>query len=138
MTRALYIGPDKARAIELGVGWFPDAPPDLAGVPVPGAVVIGASGVQTFPEPLTLATVRAAIAANVALDAAAAAAQAVLDGNAATLRNRAQTALAANATFLALASPTAAQVATQTKALTRQVNALIRLAVNALDSVADS
>lgn len=40
--------------------------------------------------------------------------------------SRAQAALTNNATFLAIASPTAAQVATQTKALTRQVNALIR------------
>ena len=68
----------------------------------------------------------------------ATAAQAVLDGNAATLRSRAQTALTTNATFLAIASPTAAQVATQTKALTRQVDALIRLAINALDSVSDA
>ena len=71
MTRALYIAPDPiagtARALELGCGWFPAAPPDLAGVPVPCAVVIGASGVQTFPEPLTPATVRAAITASVAI-----------------------------------------------------------------------
>ena len=142
MTRALYIALDpttgKARALELGCGWFPDRPWDLPTVPVPGAVVIGGNGVQTFPEPLTPATVRAAIAADVALDAAAAAAQAVLDGNAATLRSRAQTALAANATFLAIGSPTTAQVTAQSKALTRQVDALIRLAVNALDSVSDA
>jgi len=142
MTRALYIAPDpvagKARATELGCGWFPVPPPDLATVPVPGAVVIGASGVQTFPEPLTPSAVRAAIAASVAVEAAAAAADAVLVANGETLRSRAKTALATNATFLAISSPTAAQVATQSKALTRQVDALIRLAVNALDSVSDS
>lgn len=43
------------------------------------------------------------------------------------LRSRAEAALATNATFLALASPSNALVAAQTKALTRQVNALIRL-----------
>ena len=40
---------------------------------------------------------------------------------------KADNALAANATFLALASPTNAQVLAQTKLLTREVNALIRL-----------
>ena len=141
MTRALYITSDpvagKARALELGAGWFDTVPAGMVATP-PCAVVIGGNGVQTFPEPLTPATVRAAIAADVALDTTAAAAQAVLDGNAATLRSRAQTALAANATFLAIANPTAAQVATQSKALTRQVDALIRLTINALDSVADA
>ena len=38
----------------------------------------------------------------------------------------------ANATFLALAAPTNAQVLAQTKALTRQVNALIKLRVQDL------
>jgi hypothetical protein len=43
-----------------------------------------------------------------------------------TLRTQARQALAANRTFLTLASPTAAQNAAQIKALTRQVQALIR------------
>lgn len=47
---------------------------------------------------------------------------------------RAAGALSGNATFLALASPTTAQAITQVKALTRQVDALIRLAANQLDS----
>jgi hypothetical protein len=49
---------------------------------------------------------------------------------------KARQALAANVTFLAIANPTAAQVATQSKALTRQVDALIRIVVNELDSTA--
>lgn len=141
MTRALYISTDpiagKVRALELGVGWSATVPPDIAATP-PCAIVIGGNGVQTFPEPLTPATVRAAIAADVALDAAAAAAQAILDGNGETLRSRAKAALAVNATFLAITNPTAAQVATQAKALTRQVDALIRLVGAFLDSVSDS
>ena len=141
MTRALYIAPDpitgKARATELGCGWFPAAPPDLIGVPVPGAVVIGASGVQTFPEPLTPSAVRAAITASVAVEAAAAA-EAVLTANGETLRAKAKTALATNATFLAITTPTTAQNAAQVKALTRQVDALIRLVGGYLDSVSDS
>lgn len=55
--------------------------------------------------------------------------------NAATIRTQAQTAMAGNKAFLAIASPTAAQVAAQVKALTRQNQALIRLALKMLDGV---
>ncbi len=57
-------------------------------------------------------------------------------GDETTLRDRATSALATNTTYLALATPTNAQVVAQVKALTQQVNALIRLAVRALDSTA--
>jgi hypothetical protein len=43
------------------------------------------------------------------------------------LRAKAAAALAANATFLALATPTQAQAVQQVQRLTREVNALIRL-----------
>ena len=56
-----------------------------------------------------------------------------LDGNRATLTERASTALQGNRDFLALASPTNAQTLAQVKALTRQNTALIRLLTNALD-----
>lgn len=52
--------------------------------------------------------------------------------NADSLVSKARTALTNNNTFLAIASPTAAQVATQVKALTRQVNALIKLEIQDL------
>jgi hypothetical protein len=55
-----------------------------------------------------------------------------------TLRDRAQTALANNQAFLALATPTTAQAITQVKALTRQTNALIRLMLRALDNIDDA
>lgn len=55
-------------------------------------------------------------------------------GIAGVLQAKAAAALATNATFLAIASPTAAQVAAQAKALTRQIDALIRIVANQLDS----
>ena len=55
-----------------------------------------------------------------------------------TLRARLRTGRATNVTFLAVASPTAAQVAAQVKALTRQANALGRIALSETDSLADS
>jgi hypothetical protein len=57
------------------------------------------------------------------------------DTNKATIEQRAQTALAANETFLALASPSNAQNAAQIKLLTRECQGLIRLAIKALDSL---
>jgi len=48
------------------------------------------------------------------------------DTNRGTIEDRLRTALAGNATYLAIATPTAAQTTAQAKALTRQVSALIR------------
>lgn len=48
--------------------------------------------------------------------------------NRAALLTKARTAQTTNATYLALASPTTAQNTAQIRALTRQVNALIKLA----------
>lgn len=50
------------------------------------------------------------------------------------LLSKAEQALSTNATFLAIASPTNAQTLAQVKALTKQINALIKLAVNDLNS----
>lgn len=68
--------------------------------------------------------------------ATAAAAQAVLDGNAATLTSRATTALTANTTFLAVTAPSNVQVAAQVALLTQECSALIRLLLHQLDSTA--
>ena len=52
----------------------------------------------------------------------------------AVLLGKASTALDNNATYLAIQSPTAAQVGAQVRALTRQIDVLIRVAANKLDS----
>ena len=54
------------------------------------------------------------------------------------LRDRLQRALAANATYAALASPTANQTNAQVRRLSRENNALIRLVLALVDDVSDS
>lgn len=54
------------------------------------------------------------------------------------VRSKATAALTVNKTFLAIANPTAAQVAAQTKALTRQTNALIRMLLYQFDDSSDT
>ncbi len=55
--------------------------------------------------------------------------------NADALRDKATAALTANATYLALPSPTNAQNLAQIRALTRETNALVRLLLGSLDSL---
>ncbi len=71
--------------------------------------------------------------ADEAAAALAAATAAITEGNRATLTDRAATALQANRDFLALTTPSNAQVLAQVKALTQQNTALIRLLLNLLD-----
>lgn len=56
--------------------------------------------------------------------------------NAVTLNQRAKAALTANASYLAIATPTTAQVTAQVATLTKECSALIRLLLNQFDSTA--
>ncbi len=89
---------------------------------------------QARPVPLT-PDEQSDFDARVAAAPAAAAALAIVMANQSTLQQRAQAALAANATYLALATPTAAQVGAQVAVLTKECSALIRLLLNKLDDV---
>jgi hypothetical protein len=62
-------------------------------------------------------------------------AAATVTANRELLLQQAAAALGANTTYLAIANPTTNQAVTQVRALTVQVNKLIRLAANLLDSV---
>lgn len=54
-------------------------------------------------------------------------------GNATTMRQRAEQALDANRTYLALGTPTAAQTTAQVRLLTQETTALVRLLLGLLD-----
>ena len=51
-----------------------------------------------------------------------------------SIQSKAQAALVNNATYLAIPSPTTAQAVAQVAALTREVNAIIRLLLNQFDT----
>lgn len=75
-------------------------------------------------------------AENTAADARAA--NATMMANLVTLQQKAATALANNATYLAIPSPTQAQAVTQVGALTRQVNGIMRILNSLTSTIADS
>jgi hypothetical protein len=106
-------------------------------VDVPNHLIVGGpymwDGVATWspPEGGTVMTLAAARAGGHAW-------QNVAPTNEGTLRDRATQALTVNATFLALGSPGAAQIGAQVTRLTRQINALIRLAVSATGDITDT
>jgi hypothetical protein len=66
--------------------------------------------------------------------AVASTAEFIAETNRRALLSKASSALLANATYLAIGSPTSAQNTAQIRALTRQVTALIRLTTRALDT----
>jgi hypothetical protein len=96
---------------------------------------IDCSSGQTRLVPLTPAEQADFDARNAAAPALEAARQ-TLVANYGTLQQRAQAALAKNATYLALPAPANVDVVAQVALLTKECTALIRLVLNALDSTA--
>lgn len=96
---------------------------EMGGKNLSGKVEGATTAVTSF-DSTTQAALQAAVDAHVAVDERA---------NRTTIEQQAATALANNKSFLAIASPTTAQITAQVKALTRQNNALIRLALGRLD-----
>lgn len=87
------------------------------------------TGEKTIEAPVSQAALAAAIAGHAAVDT---------DANASTLRQRAQAALAANATFVGATKPNTASAQAsaaydQTVRLTRECSALIKLVLGLLD-----
>ena len=104
-------------------GWFKVAtvprPADTATTTTDRSVVV------TLTVPTELWTVRDKTQAELDADAA--------NANDTTIREQANTALDNNRTYLAIASPTNAQVAAQVRGLTQQMNGVIRLVLGKLD-----
>ncbi len=97
------------------------------GIPFDTVTKSNGSWIVTYMVGATQAQKDAGAAFIAAFDASPAA-QAAWEGN-----KQASQALATNAAFLALASPTAAQVLAQTQALTRQNSVIIQLLLNQLN-----
>lgn len=143
MAQVLYINPDPAtqsRATTLGCGWMPTVPPQYRNVAAAPCVILNGAG-QTIvladdKAQATAQAVATALAPILASEQAASDAQAVQQANGDTIRARAATGLAANATYLAIASPSAAQVAAQVRMLTMENSGVIRLLLGQLDSTA--
>ena len=131
MARAVYISSTDAltRARSLGVGFLLDT-----SAKDPYVLIQGGAQDVILPEPTTKSAVNAALAPILAAEQATQDAEATRNANADTLRARAQAALTANATFLALGSPTNAQTLAQVQLLTKECNGIIRLLLGVLDS----
>lgn len=94
-----------------------------------------AHGVVTVTRPFT-ADETAFYTQQVQLAAAAQAAAAIAEPNRVSITAKASAAIAANITYLGIATPSAAQVSAQVALLTRENTAIIRLLLGKLDDTA--
>lgn len=99
---------------------------------MPDRLVIDASTGEETRIPLT-AQEEAAAAAAASEDVARLQVEQTEQANKSTLEQRAENALATNRTYIDRASPTTAQTTAQVKALTQQMNGVIRLLLGRLD-----
>lgn len=137
----LYIGTDMGRAQLLGCEGFAATVPPIYPTAVAPCVIVDMlfSPPAILEEPTDPVTVAAAVssaqaAASIGMASLAAAAS-VQASNTMALQQRAQNALAANGSYLANPSVTQAQAVAQVAALTRQVNAIIRLDLRLVDTL---
>lgn len=133
MARYLYINPDPStqdRATQLGCGWIPIPPDDLAGVvtgKVPCAVITGAGLVVVVAEPTTPQAVTAAAQPVVDAEAAAAATAASLAANGSQIQANILSSQATIQQWIA-AHPTGATLtAAQTLVVAKMLNGLCKL-----------
>lgn len=142
MPRLLYVNADPAtqtRAATLGCQWFPDVPAEFKSfATTPCVIVAGGGQMAVLPETTTTAAIATAAAPIIAAETTIVQAETLKIANRDSVFAKARTALTANATFLAIASPSAAQVAAQVKLLTRESNGLIRSLLNQFDDVSDT
>lgn len=146
---SIYCGGTQLRAQALGCGWVPAVPGWVQGGPVaPCVVLYGGDPIQTIvisdSPPTTLSAVQSAAAPLLSQEAADAATAATAQTNAATMQTAATNALAANQTFITaaasvtfpLSNANQQALVNQVVALSKQVDALIRLSLNQTSSTA--
>lgn len=131
MARAVYISAVEAsaRAAELGLGFILDLKADSA-----HALVEGLGRKVRIDEPTTRAVVDAALEEILTAELDRDTLELQRAANRGVIVEKLRAALDANQLFVSLQNPTASQVAAQTRSLTRQMTALIRLAAAELDS----
>lgn len=142
MATVLYIEEtNTGRAAELGCGWMPEVPAQFASQvqDLPVIILSGAGTTKVLKEPTSTDAIAQALAPILAGEQAQRDAQGTADQNRLTIQQQAIAALVANRAFItgnkpATAAAQASAAYDQAVALSRQVNALIRVQFGQLDA----